>query len=101
MNKESRIYIRNVMRGKDFIIDFLNAALAVGILVMVVLNSFGPGTGLYFTHIFAFGAVMAALNCIKKIRARSGFAIAFGVFSVLMAVMAVLCYLKLTTQAGA
>ena len=95
MNKESRIYIRNVMRGKDFIIDFTNAALAVGILVMVVLNSFGPGAGMYFVHIFAFGAVLTALNCIKKIRARSGFAIAFGVFSVLMTVMAVLCYLRI------
>ena len=95
MNKESKIYIKNVLRGKDFVIDFLNAALAVGILVMVVLNTFGPGFGLYFTHIFAFGAVLAVLNCIKKIRARSGFAIAFGVFGVLMAVMAVLCYLSL------
>ena len=95
MNKESRIYIRNVMRGKDFLIDFINAALAVGILIMVVLNSFGEGTGMYFAQIFGFGALLSAFNCIKKIRARSGFAIAFGVFGVLMAVMAVLCYMKI------
>ena len=95
MNKESRIYIRNVMRGKDFLIDFINAALAVGILVMVVLNSFGEGTGMYFSRIFGFGALLSMLNCIKKIRARSGFAFAFGGFGILMAVVAVLCYLKI------
>lgn len=95
MNRESRMYIRNVMHGRDFIIDFVNALLAVGILVMVTLNSFGDNTGLYFTQIFAFGAVLAALNCVKKVRARSGFAVAFAVFSLLMAVMAVLCYLRL------
>ncbi|MCR5604685.1 MAG: hypothetical protein K6G27_13430 [Lachnospiraceae bacterium] len=95
MNKESRKYIRNVMRGKDFLIDFINAALAVGILVMVVLNSFGEGTGMYFPQIFGFGALLAGFNCIKKIRARSGFAFAFGGFAILMAVVAVLCYLKI------
>lgn len=95
MNKESRMYIRNVMRGRGFIIDFINAALAAGIIVMVVLNSFGSNTGMYFTYIFAFGTAMAVLNCVKKIRARSGFAVAFAVFAILMAVMAVLCYIKL------
>ena len=95
MKKESRMYIRNVMHGRDFVIDFINALLAVGILVMVTLNSFGDDTGIYFVQIFAFGAVLAILNCVKKIRARSGFAVAFALFSVLMAVMAVLCYLKL------
>lgn len=89
------MYIRNVMRGRDFIIDFINAALAAGILVMVVLNSFGQGAGLYFVEIFAFGALLAALNCVKKIRAKSGFAVAFAVFALLMAVMSVLCYLKM------
>ena len=95
MNKESRMYIRNVMRGRDFVIDFINAVLATGILVMVVLNSFGQSTGLYFVEIFAFGALLAALNCVKKIRAKSGFAVAFAVFALLMAVMAVLCYLRM------
>ena len=95
MNRESRIYIKNVMKGRDFIIDLINTALSVGILVMVALNSFGEGAGLYFVHIFGFGALLAMLNCIKKIRARSSFAAAFGVFAVLMAVIAVLCYLKL------
>ena len=89
------MYIKNVMRGRDFIIDFINAALAVGILIMVVLNSFGESTGMYFFHIFIFGALLATFNCIKKIRAKSGFALAFAVFAVLMAVMAVLCYLKM------
>lgn len=98
MNRESRIYIKNVMRGRDFIIDFINAALAVGILIMVVLNSVGEGNGMYFTQIFTFGSVLSALNCVKKIRSRSGFAVPFGVFSVLMAVIAVLCYLRLTPQ---
>ena len=46
-------------------------------------------------YIFAFGTAMAVLNCVKKIRARSGFAVAFAVFAILMAVMAVLCYIKL------
>ena len=41
MNRETRVYIKNVMRGRDFIIDFINAALAVGILIMAVLNSIG------------------------------------------------------------
>ncbi|MCR5508837.1 MAG: hypothetical protein K6F34_09125 [Lachnospiraceae bacterium] len=95
MNKESRMYIRNVMKGRSFVIDFINTALSVGILIMVVLNSVGPATGLYFVQIFAFGALLAFLNCIKKLRARSGFFVAFAVFGVLMIVMAVLCYLKI------
>lgn len=89
------MYIKNVMRGRDFIIDFINALLAVGILVMVVLNSFGDSTGLYFVEIFSFGALLAGLNCVKKIRAKSGFAVAFAVFGVFMAFMAVICYLKI------
>ena len=40
-------------------------------------------------------ALLSMLNCIKKIRARSGFAFAFGGFGILMAVVAVLCYLKI------
>ncbi|MCR5356114.1 MAG: hypothetical protein K6E63_01785 [Lachnospiraceae bacterium] len=95
MNKESKIYIRNVMKGRSFIIDFINTALAVGILIMVILNSFGDSTGLYFVQIFGFGALLAFLNVVKMIRAKSGFAAAFAVFGVLMTVMAVLCYLKL------
>lgn len=95
MNKESRMYIKNVMKGRDFIIDFINAMLAVGILVMIALNSFGDSAGMYFVEIFAFGALLSGLNCIKKIRARSGFAVAFAVFAVLMAVMSVLCYLRI------
>lgn len=89
------MYIRNVMRGRDFIIDLVNALLAVGILVMVALNSFGESQGVYFVHIFAFGALLAALNCVKKIRSKSGFAVAFAVFAVLMAVIAVLCYFRM------
>ena len=95
MNKESKVYIRNVMKGRSFIIDFINTALAVGILIMVILNSFGDSTGLYFVHIFGFGALLALFNFIKMIRAKSGFAVAFAAFGVLMTVMAVLCYLKL------
>lgn len=95
MNKESKAYIRNVMKGRGFIIDFLSTALAIGILIMVLLNSFGDSTGMYFVQIFGFGALLAFLNFIKKVRVRSGFAAAFAVFGVLMAVMAVLCYLKL------
>ncbi len=98
MNRETRVYIKNVMRGRDFIIDFINAALAVGILIMAVLNSIGEGSGLYFTQIFAFGSVLSALNCVKKIRSRSGFAIPFGVFSILMAVMAVICHMRLSPR---
>ncbi len=83
------------MKGRSFIIDFINTALAVGILIMVILNSFGDSTGLYFVQIFGFGALLAFLNVVKMIRAKSGFAAAFAVFGVLMTVMAVLCYLKL------
>lgn len=95
MNKESRMYIKNVMRGRSFFIDLINALLSIGILVMVVLNSFSDNTGMYFTQIFGFGALLAALNFVKKMRARSGFAVAFAVFTVLMTVMAVLCYLRM------
>ena len=95
MNKESRIYIKNVMSGRGFIIDLINTVMALGILVLVVLNSFGDGSGLYFVHIFGLGALLAFLNCVKKIRAKSGFALAFAVFGVLMTVMTVLCYLRL------
>ena len=83
------------MKGRSFIIDFVNTALAIGILIMVILNSFGDSTGLYFVQIFGFGALLAFLNVVKMIRAKSGFAAAFAVFGVLMTVMAVLCYLKL------
>ena len=95
MNKESRTYIRNVMKGRDFLLDFTSAALAVGILAMAIMNAFGINQGVYFVQIFSFGALLAILNCIKKIRAKSGFAVAFGLFGILMAVMAVLCYLRL------
>ncbi len=95
MNKESRIYIRNVMKGKGFIIDFISTALAVGILIMVVFNSFGNGTGLYFVQIFGFGALLAFFNFVKQLKIRAGFSVAFAALGVLMAVMAVLCYFKL------
>ena len=95
MNKEAKYYIRNVIRGRGFLIDFINAALSVGILVMVVLNSTGAGSGMYFVEIFAFGALLCLLNCIKKVMASSGFAVAFGFLTVLNAAVAVLCYLKL------
>ncbi len=95
MNRESRTYIRNVMKGRDFLLDFTNAAIAVGIIVMVILNAFGVTPGIYFIQIFVFGAILGVLNCIKKLRAKSGFAVAFGLFALLMTAMAVLCYLKL------
>ncbi|MCR5421964.1 MAG: hypothetical protein K6E98_13275 [Lachnospiraceae bacterium] len=95
MNKESGIYIKNVMKGKYFLIDFISALLAFGILILVVLNSFGDGSGLYFVHIFTFGFLLSLLSCIKKTKVKSGFSIAFGFFSLLMAVMAVMCYFKL------
>ena len=83
------------MKGRGFLIDFINAALSAGILLMVILNSVGPGTGLYFVQIFAFGALLTLLNCIKKARAGSGFAVAFALLTVLLGVVAVLCYFKL------
>ena len=83
------------MRGRGFIIDFINAALSAGILIMVVLNSVGIGRGMYFTQIFAFGALLTLFNCIKKIRSGSGFAVAFGFLTVLLSTVAVLCYLKM------
>ncbi|MCR4807373.1 MAG: hypothetical protein K5857_06825 [Lachnospiraceae bacterium] len=95
MNKEAGSYIKNVMKGRDFVIDFINAALAAGILIMVVLNSIGIGRGLYFVQIFAFGALLTLFNCIKKIRAGSGFAVAFGLLTVLLATVAVLCYFRM------
>ena len=83
------------MKGRSFLIDLINALLAIGILVMVILNSVGSYSGMLFFHIFVFGALLSALNCIKKIREGSGFAVAFGFFTLLMGAVSVLCYLKL------
>lgn len=95
MTKEAKQYIKNVMRGKGFIIDFLSAALAVGIIIMVIINSVGSITGTYFVQIFGFGALLALLNCIKKIRSKSTFAFAYGAFGILMLAAACICYVML------
>ena len=95
MKKESKTYIKNVMNGRDFLIDFISALIAIGILVMVVLNSIKEGEALYFVHIFVFGAMLTLLNCIKKIRARSSVAILFGIFSVILLIAAIMCYMRI------
>ena len=95
MNKESKMYVKNVMKGRGFILDLLNTVLSVTILVMVLLNAIGAGSGLYYMHIFAFGAILTLLNFIKKVRAGSGFAVAFALLTVLLATVAVLCYTRI------
>lgn len=95
MNKEARMYIKNVMSGRGFLIDLINTILSFAILIMVLLNSIGLVSGIYFMHIFAFGAILTLLNCFKKVRAGSGFAVAFALLTVLLGVVAVLCYLKI------
>ncbi len=94
MTKEAKQYVKNVMRGKGFLIDFISAALSVGILIMVIVNSIGVFTGMYFVEIFAFGALLAFLNCIKKVRSKSSFALAYGMFGVLMIVASVISYVR-------
>lgn len=95
MNKEAKMYIKNVLKGRGFVIDLINAVLSATILVMVLLNAVGSGSGLYYMHIFAFGAILTLLNCIKKVRAGSGFAVAFALLTVLLGTVAVLCYMKI------
>jgi hypothetical protein len=95
MNKEAKMYVKNVLRGRGFIIDLINTVLSLAILIMVLLNSIGLVSGIYFMHIFAFGAILTLLNCIKKVRAGSGFAVAFALLTVLLGTMATLCYMKL------
>ena len=95
MNKESRTYIKNVMRGRGFVIDLINTILSAAILIMVILNSVGLVSGMYLTYIFAFGAVLSLLNCVKKVRAGSGFAVAYALLTVLLGTVSVLCYIKL------
>lgn len=95
MNKESRMYIKNVLRGRGFVIDLINTILSATILTMVLLTSLGLVSGVYLMHIFAFGAILTLLNCIKKVRAGSGFAVVFALLTVLLGTVAVLCYTKL------
>lgn len=95
MNKEAKMYVKNVLRGRGFIIDLINTVLSMAILIMVILNSIGLVSGMYFMHIFAFGAILTLLNCIKKVRAGSGFAVAFALLTVLLGTVAALCYMKL------
>ena len=93
MTKEAKQYIKNVIRGRGFVIDFLSAAVSVGILIMVAINSIGDYTGMYFVEIFVFGALLAFLNCIKKIKTKSTFALAYGMFGLLMLAGAVISYI--------
>ena len=95
MNKEAKMYVKNVLRGRGFIIDLINTVLSMAILIMVLLNSIGLVSGIYFMHIFAFGAILTLLNCIKKVRAGSGFAVAFALLTVLLGTVAVLCYMRI------
>ena len=92
MTKEAKSYIKNVMHGRDFIVDCISAVCAFAVLFLVAINSFGDNAGSYYTYIFSTGALLAFLNCYKKLRARSSFAIAFLTFGFLMAVAAYLCY---------
>ncbi len=95
MNRETRAYIKNVMSGRGFVIDLINTILSFAIVIMVILNSIGLVSGMYLMHIFAFGAILTLLNCIKKVRAGSGFAVVFALLTVLLGTLAVLCYMKL------
>lgn len=88
MNKETISYVRHIM-GSDFVqLDFLNAILAIAIIV-VSLIAFVSGNTMFFGVSFILGDVLVLFNMIKCIMKKSvmGVIVFLGVFIALASIV--------------
>ncbi len=92
MKKESKAYIKNVVKNEFFFIDLINVILGIMILVLSALSLFDSGRMLRFAIVFILGTVLMALNCYKCLRKKSFLGVVYGIFMLVLAAAAVITF---------
>jgi len=92
MKKETKAYIKNVVKNEFFFVDLINVILGIAILVLAALSLFDSDSMLRFAIVFILGTVLMALNCYKCIRKKSILGVVYGVFMLVMAAAAVMTF---------
>jgi len=92
VNKETVSYVRHIM-SSDFVqLDFVNAMLAVAIIV-VSFMAFVSGKTSFFGIAFILGAVLALFNMIKSFMKKSALgAFVFGLITPVLIAVAIVVY---------
>ncbi len=92
MKKETKAYIKNVVKNEFIFIDLINVVLGIAILVLAALSLFDSGSMLRFAIMFTLGTVLMALNGYKCLRKRSVLGVIYGIFMLVTAVAAVITF---------
>ena len=87
MNKETISYVRHILRSDYVQIDFINAMLAVAIIVVSFI-AFISGDVSLFGTVFILGAALALFNFIKSVMRKStmGIIVFLGIIPVMIGV---------------
>lgn len=91
MKKETKAYIKNVVKNQFFFVDLINVILGITILVLAAMSLFDTSM-LRFAIVFILGTVLMALNCYKCIRKKSLLGVIYGIFMLVMAAAAVITF---------
>ena len=69
MKKEIKVYFKNAVQARGFVIDVINMFLGIAIIVIAVIALSGGENEIYlFPVIFVLGTVLACLNAVKMLK---------------------------------
>jgi len=95
MKKETKAYVKNVIKSEFFFVDLINVILGIAIVALTFLSLLYNGQMIWFSFVFLLGMVLMALNCYKGIRQKTIFSVPFGILAAVMAAAAAFTFYML------
>lgn len=71
MNKDTKIYIKNITKNDFFFIDLVNLMLGLFIIFLFIMAMITGGDKMFFAAEFLVGAILAVVNLVKSILKKS------------------------------
>lgn len=87
MKKETRSYLKNVAKNEFFILDIVNVALGIGILIFTGISFVNKASLISYLFIFLLASVLMALNTYKNVKKNSSLGVVFGFFTLMMIII--------------
>ncbi len=71
MNKDTKIYIKNITKNDYFFIDLVNMMLGVFVILLSIVAFSTGGDKMIFAAEFLVGAILAIVNLVKSVLKKS------------------------------